>query len=78
LIRPPFRGLFPGDGGIRMNPIEMALGEIEAQIQRLEAAADAGSGRPDVARLSTAIDALLEQVEGALAKARAADAALDR
>jgi hypothetical protein len=78
LIRRTFRGLFPRDGGMRMNPIEMALGEIEAQIQRLEAMADAGSGRPDVARLSTEIDALLERVEGALAKARAADSALDR
>jgi hypothetical protein len=61
-----------------MNPIETALGAIEAQIQRLEAVAEASRGRPDVARLSVAIDALLERVEGALAKARAADSALDR
>ena len=78
MIRPAFKGLFPRDGGVPMNPIESALRDIEAQIQRLEAAAEEGRGRSDVARLSTAIDALLERVEGALAKARAAESALDR
>jgi len=61
-----------------MGRIDETLGRIDAQLARLEAAAAHGPGEPDIQRIAVAIDALLERVEAALAKARAVEAALER
>ncbi len=61
-----------------MSRIDETLSRIDAQVSRLEAAATRGGMEPDVQRIAVAIDALLERVEAALAKARAVEAALAR
>jgi hypothetical protein len=61
-----------------MSRIDETLSRIDAQVSRLEAAAARGGAQPDVQRIAVAIDALLERVEAALAKARAVEAALER
>lgn len=60
------------------SPIDDALNRIDALVARLETAAAAGRAEPDLARIAAGVEALLERVEAALAKARAVEAALER